>query len=103
MALNVAREPVAAAPNGGNEFRIRRIPLQLSAQTANLVVDGAVEPPRVPTPRQIEKLIPREHYPGSLKQSFEKQKLARRQRRHHAGLVHQLAPARVQLPAIEPV
>ena len=66
--LDVGRETVAAVAHRGDDRGPERIGLDLTAQTADLVVDGAVERPCGAAGCEVEQFLAAQHHPRALEE-----------------------------------
>ena len=69
---HVGGEPVAAAPFRDNQARRLRVGLDLAAQAAHRVVDGAVIDPRIAARRQVEQAVAAQDRVRVVEQNAEK-------------------------------
>src|SRR5262249_6757696 len=92
---------VSAAPHGFDVSRVLWIGLDLLAQAAHVIVDRAIEQFCVAALGEVEKLVARERYLGSLEKGRKKPELAARQGNGHALRANELALTGIEYPVAE--
>src|SRR2546425_6787316 len=96
-------EQVTGAPFRADVARLRRILLDLAAQSHDLHVHRAVVDLVVVKPRQVEELVARENAAGRAEQHHQQAELAVAERHRLACGAQQAPGVQVELPAIEAV